>query len=168
MNALSAFFPAYKTRMRSTLSEIVSGESTPSRVMVVVILRKHGSLPMGTIAGYVGLPKSNITALVDDLEAEGVLRRRRDEADRRITHVELTSKGRAVCAREYDAYEESLAALFDALPAAERASMISGLERLTRLLRADDGDKAAAASPSRTIAAARSASAGRKSWRRGA
>jgi len=128
--------------MRMILSEVSSGESTPSRVMVVVVLRKNGSLPMGSIAAYVGLPKSNITALVDDLEAEGVVRRKRDEADRRITNVELTAKGRALCAREYDAYEQSLAAIFDSLPNAERAPMLSGLERMIRLLRGDDDESA--------------------------
>jgi MarR family 2-MHQ and catechol resistance regulon transcriptional repressor len=135
MDAATSFVRAYKARLRTILSEVCSAESTPSRVMVVVVLRKHGSLPMGSIAAYVGLPKSNITALVDDLEAEGVVRRRRDEADRRITNVELTAKGRALCAREYDAYEQSVAAIFDALPSAERGPMLSGLERLTRLLR---------------------------------
>jgi MarR family 2-MHQ and catechol resistance regulon transcriptional repressor len=141
MDAVSAFLPAYKTRMRAILSEVSSRESTPSRVMVVVILRKSGPMPMGAIASYAGLPKSNITALVDDLEAEGVLRRRRDAADRRITQVELTAKGRALCAREYDAYERSVAALFDTLPDTERASMLAGLERMTRLLRGDAGEK---------------------------
>jgi MarR family transcriptional regulator, 2-MHQ and catechol-resistance regulon repressor len=152
MDAVSAFMRAYKSRIRSILTEVSSRESTPSRVMVVVVLRKSGPLPMGTIAAHVGLPKSNITALVDDLEAEGVLRRKRDEADRRITQVELTAKGRALCAREYDAYESSLAAFFDTVPAAERAAMLSGLERLTRRMR--DDDAAAPASSSRTQASA--------------
>jgi MarR family 2-MHQ and catechol resistance regulon transcriptional repressor len=142
MDAFSAFIRAFKTRMRTILADVSSGESTPSRVMVVVVLRKNGSLPMGTIATYVGLPKSNITALVDDLEAEGVLRRKRDEVDRRITNVELTAKGRALCAREYDAYEQSVAAIFDMLEGDERAPMLSGLERMTRLLREDSGQHA--------------------------
>jgi DNA-binding MarR family transcriptional regulator len=142
MDAFSAFFRVYKAQMRSILSEVSSHESTPSRVMVVVVLRRNGPLPMGSIAMHVGLPKSNITALVDDLEAEGVLRRKPDEADRRITQVELTAKGRALCAREYDAYEQSLAALFDVLPAAERAAMLSGFERLTRHLQEIEADKA--------------------------
>ena len=96
MDAATSFIRAYKARLRTILSEVCSAESTPSRVMVVVVLRKHGSLPMGTIAAHVGLPKSNITALIDDLEAEGVVRRRRDEADRRITNVELTAKGEEI------------------------------------------------------------------------
>ena len=143
LDAFSAFIRAYKTRMRAVLAEVSSGESTPSRVMVVVVLRKHGSLPMGTIATYVGLPKSNVTALVDDLEAEGVLRRKRDEVDRRITNVELTAKGRALSAREYDAYEQRLAAIFDLLENTERAAMHSGFERMTRLLRDDAGEESA-------------------------
>jgi MarR family 2-MHQ and catechol resistance regulon transcriptional repressor len=142
MDAVATFMRAYKSRMRSILTDVSSRESTPSRVMVVVVLRKSGPLPMGTIAAHVGLPKSNITALVDDLEAEGVLRRKRDEADRRITQVELTAKGRALCAREYDAYEQSLAAIFDTIPGAERAAMLSGLARLTQKLRDDDATPA--------------------------
>jgi DNA-binding MarR family transcriptional regulator len=143
MDAFSAFFRLYKAKTRAILSEVSSRESTPSRVVVVVVLRKMGPLPMSSIAAHVGLPKSNITALVDDLEAEGVLRRKPDEADRRITQVELTAKGRALCAREYDAYEKSVASLFDVLPRAERAAMLSGFERLTRRLQEEDGDSSA-------------------------
>jgi DNA-binding MarR family transcriptional regulator len=149
MDAFAAFLRAYKVRTRTILSEVSSRESTPSRVMVVVVLRKSGPLPMGTIASHLGLPKSNITALVDDLEAEGVLRRKPDEDDRRITQVELTAKGRALCAREYDAYEKSLAALFDVLPKAERAAMLSGFERLTRGLQEQDGESSAKTSRSK-------------------
>jgi MarR family 2-MHQ and catechol resistance regulon transcriptional repressor len=143
MDAFSSFIRAYKTRMRSILAEVSSGESTPSRVMVVVVLRKHGSLPMGTIATYVGLPKSNVTALVDDLEAEGVVRRKRDEVDRRITNVELTAKGRALSAREYDAYERRLAAIFNLLDDTERDAMLSGFARMTRLMKGDEGEESA-------------------------
>ena len=141
MDAMGGFLRLYKKRMHATLSEISSGESSPSRVMVVVVLRKHGTLQMGNIAAYVGLPKSNITALVDDLEAEGILRRRRDEADRRITHVELTAKGRTLCAREYDAYEHSVASMFDILPESERVPMLAALERMTQALKIDAGEE---------------------------
>jgi DNA-binding MarR family transcriptional regulator len=149
MEAFSAFFRAYKVRTRTVLSEVSSRESTPSRVMVVVVLRKSGPLPMGTIAAHLGLPKSNITALVDDLEAEGVLRRKPDEEDRRITQVELTAKGRALCAREYDAYEKSVTSIFDVLTKAERAAMLSGFERLTRGLLEQDGEPSAKTSRSK-------------------
>ena len=153
MDAVGAFLRVYKKRMHGILSDISSGESSPSRVMVAVVLRKHGSLQMGNIAAYVGLPKSNITALVDDLEAEGILRRRRDETDRRITHVELTAKGRTLCAREYDAYERSLASAFDILPEGERVPMLAGLERMTQSLKDQAGEEAESAKISSKIPA---------------
>ena len=154
MDTVSAFMRAYKTRMRGLLTHVSSGESSPSRVMVVVVLHKSGALPMGTIAAHTGLPKSNITAIVDDLEAEGLLARRRDEADRRVMHVELTAKGRALSAREYGAYERSLASIFDLLPDDERGPMLSGLERMIQSLR--EGDAPAEAAPRADRSAGRS------------
>jgi DNA-binding MarR family transcriptional regulator len=142
MDAVGGFMRAYKSRLKTILTEVSSGESTPSRVMVVVVLRKSGPLSMSTIAAHVGLPKSNITALVDDLEAEGVVRRKPDAEDRRITQVELTAKGRALCAREYDAYEKSVSAVFEALPPVERAALLSALERVTTRLVEDEKDAA--------------------------
>jgi DNA-binding MarR family transcriptional regulator len=142
MDSVGGFVRAYKGRLRTILTQVSSSESTPSRVMVVVVLRKSGPLPMSTIAAHVGLPKSNITALVDDLEAEGVVRRKQDADDRRITQVELTAKGRALCAREYDAYEKSVSAVFEALPPAERTALLSGLDHLTALLLDDEKDAA--------------------------
>ena len=154
MDAVSAFLRAFKARTRTILTEVSSSESTPSRAMVVIVLRKHGLMPMGSVAMYVGLPKSNVTAIVDDLEAEGLLRRMRDADDRRVTNVELTAKGKALCAREYDAYERAVAAVFDTLDPSERGPMLSALERMTERLKSD-GD-AAAAGPKTAAKPARS------------
>ncbi len=38
----------------------------------------------------------SMTRMLDRLEAKGLLRRRRSEADRRVVHLELTAKGREV------------------------------------------------------------------------
>jgi DNA-binding MarR family transcriptional regulator len=138
MDAFGAFMRSYKGWMRTVLAELSSGESNPSRVMLVVSLRRTSPQAMGSLALHLGLPKSNITALVDDLEAEGVLRRKQDPTDRRVTLLELTAKGHSLCEREYDAYERSMAGLFALLPAEERVPMFAGLERMTAHLREED------------------------------
>jgi DNA-binding MarR family transcriptional regulator len=134
VDAFSAFMRSYKIRMRSLLAELSSTESNPSRVMLVVSLRRSGPQTMGMLASHLGLPKSNITAIVDDLEGEGLLRRKQDATDRRVTQLELSAKGRALCEREYDAFERGLAAIFDELLPEERGPLFSGLQRLTKLL----------------------------------
>ena len=138
MDAFGAFMRSYKGWMRTVLAALSSDESNPSRVMLVVSLRRTSPQPMGSLAMHLGLPKSNITALVDDLEAEGVLRRKQDPTDRRVTLLELTPKGHSLCEREYDAFERSMAGLFALLPADERKTMFAGLERMTAHLREED------------------------------
>jgi DNA-binding MarR family transcriptional regulator len=51
-------------------------------------------LTLGDIAENVGCVRSNVTQLVDRLEAEGLARRVADEADRRVKRAQLTPAGR--------------------------------------------------------------------------
>jgi DNA-binding MarR family transcriptional regulator len=46
-----------------------------------------------------GIPASRMVALVDELEAKGLLERVRDKTDRRINTVQLTGKGRRLLGR---------------------------------------------------------------------
>ena len=174
MDAFGAFMRSYKGWMRTVLAELSSDESNPSRVMLVVSLRRTSPQPMGSLAVHLGLPKSNITALVDDLEAEGVLRRKQDPTDRRVTLLELTAKGHSLCEREYDAFERSMTGLFALLPREERLPMFAGLERMTAHLREQDekGEKdATKANGANSLGSKRSAQAstersGTKSFRK--
>ncbi len=51
-------------------------------------------LTLGGIAENVGCVRSNVTQLVDRLEAEGLVRRVADPNDRRVVRAELTPAGR--------------------------------------------------------------------------
>ena len=48
------------------------------------------------LARYLGYDPSNITGIVDGLEQRGLVERCVDPADRRVKHLVLTDKGRAV------------------------------------------------------------------------
>lgn len=79
-----------------------------------------GSLPLGTLAERCACVRSNITQLVDRLEAEKLVVRADDPQDRRSIRAELTPAGRA-------RHAEGLAALGDA----ER-ELLSGLNPKSR------------------------------------
>jgi DNA-binding MarR family transcriptional regulator len=51
-------------------------------------------LPLGELASRLSCVRSNITQLVDRLEAEGLVRRISDPSDRRLVCAELTPAGR--------------------------------------------------------------------------
>lgn len=53
-----------------------------------------GALTLGELAERVHCARSNVTQLVDRLEAEGLVERRNDAADRRVIRAALTPQGR--------------------------------------------------------------------------
>lgn len=53
-----------------------------------------GKLPLGELAERLACVKSNVTQLVDRLEAEQLVRRAPDAVDRRSIHAELTERGK--------------------------------------------------------------------------
>jgi DNA-binding MarR family transcriptional regulator len=56
-------------------------------------------LAMGELATALGIERPNATVLVDQLEAQGLVRRRPHPTDRRTKLVEATRKGKAMAAK---------------------------------------------------------------------
>ncbi|GHC97922.1 MarR family transcriptional regulator [Streptomyces violarus] len=65
---------------------------TMTQAKMLILLRQP--LPMRALAGRLACDASNITGLVDRLEARGLVSRHADAADRRIKNVVATAEGR--------------------------------------------------------------------------
>jgi DNA-binding MarR family transcriptional regulator len=74
-----------------------------------------GSLPLGQLAERLSCVKSNVTQLVDRLEADGLVSRAADTADRRSRLAVLTDAGRRAHTRGLDIQDEAERELFAAL-----------------------------------------------------
>jgi DNA-binding MarR family transcriptional regulator len=79
-----------------------------------------------------GIHRSAVVALVDDLEHRGLAERRRDPSDRRAYTLYLTPPGRAVLADLARIAEDHEAELLTALNASERSQLISLLQRVAK------------------------------------
>ncbi|SEF48429.1 DNA-binding transcriptional regulator, MarR family [Actinacidiphila yanglinensis] len=80
----------------------------------VLALLAPGPLPMRRIAERLKCEPSNITGIVDRLEAQGLAERRTDPADRRVKLAAATEEGSVTAERLRDSLEfarEPLAAL---------------------------------------------------------
>jgi DNA-binding MarR family transcriptional regulator len=77
-----------------------------------------------------GIHRSAVVALVDDLEHRGLAERRRDPADRRAYTLFLTPAGRELLAELRRAADEEDVELLTALEAPERSQLISLLQRV--------------------------------------
>lgn len=56
-------------------------------------------MSMGDLAAALGIDRPNATVLVDDLEAQGLVRRKPHPTDRRAKLVEATRKGKSLARR---------------------------------------------------------------------
>jgi DNA-binding MarR family transcriptional regulator len=77
-----------------------------------------------------GLHRSAVVALVDDLEDRGLAERRRDPDDRRAYRLHLTRKGGTLLAEADRAAQDDEAELLADLDASERRTFIRLLQRV--------------------------------------
>jgi DNA-binding MarR family transcriptional regulator len=94
-------------------------------------------LRMHELSALTVITRSNITRLVDRLEAAGLVARERDGEDRRGAFALLTPAGRQMRNRMWKVYGPAIDELFDThMTAQERAAMRACLLRVIEAMRA--------------------------------
>jgi DNA-binding MarR family transcriptional regulator len=108
------------------------------RVMVLKTVAEHG-LHVGNREGYLrmidiaeelGVTPRNITTIVDGLEREGLLVRRRDATDRRAIRLELTPQGKEQIEEIEQTMNTVSERFFAPLDAAQRRQLLTILQTL--------------------------------------
>lgn len=128
VDEFAAFGPAYMKWVRSRMGD--RGVSY-ARMRLLGALHCGGPRIMSGISDELGVTRRNVTALVDALEEEGLVRRLPHPTDRRATVVELTDEGGRTMDTLYDEHRGAVAELFDTLSEEDRRE----LARLVGLLR---------------------------------
>ncbi len=108
-------------RIESSLESV--GLSWPKLSVLNQLVQAKEPMTLSDLAAGLACVRSNMTQLVDRLEAEGLVRRVNDAADRRIVRAELTSMGRerqAAGAARIEAIQGEFA---ESLSAGDRAAL---------------------------------------------
>ena len=82
-----------KERIRANGALLRPHDLTPQQVWLLAELPPEGGAPIGTLADAMQCHSSNVTGMVDRLEARGLVRRQPDASDRRVKLVALTPEG---------------------------------------------------------------------------
>lgn len=88
---------------------------TESQFGVLEALHHLGPLAQGQLCQKILKSGSNVTTVVDNLERDGLVRRVRDEDDRRVQVVNLTERGRELIARAFPAHLARITTLLGTL-----------------------------------------------------
>ena len=86
-------------RMLAIASEF---ELAPAQVMALKSLEPGSPKPMSELASLMRCDNSNITGIVDRLEARGLVERRPGDRDRRVKMLEVTPEGAELRARLHE------------------------------------------------------------------
>jgi DNA-binding MarR family transcriptional regulator len=87
---LVKFFFAQREHLPSLGEEF---ELSPVQCHALHLIEPERPLPMGRLADTLGCDASNVTGLVDRLEARGLVQRRPSADDRRVKVIQLTPAG---------------------------------------------------------------------------
>ncbi len=104
-------------RLEVRLSEV--GLSLAKLAALNRLTEAGESLPLGQLAERLSCVKSNVTQLVDRLEADGLVNRTSDPNDRRSRLAVLTASGRAAYAKGSQIQQETEREIFGVLTSDE-------------------------------------------------
>ncbi|NEB03484.1 MarR family transcriptional regulator [Streptomyces sp. SID13726] len=135
--AADALFVAMR-RARSAGAENVGGLSL-AQVALLDPLASEQDIPVGRLAGSADVSVPTATRMLQQLEAKGIVARRRSPEDERRVLVRLTAEGAELLAALRARLRDRQTHAYEAFTPAERVQLVTLLRRLADLV-SDSGD----------------------------
>ncbi len=117
-----------ETRVESALAG--SGLSFTKLGILHHLIQADEPLPLSSLADRISCVKSNITQLMDRMEADGLVARSNDPSDRRSVRANVTAEGRLRYSQAAKVLEEQERALLKCLPETDRRKLAGLLDQL--------------------------------------
>ena len=94
LEALAADLRLVVARLARRLRQLAEEEVSASSLSAMASIERLGPVTLGDLASVERVQPPTITRMVDGLEEAGLVSRRLDASDRRVTRVRLTAQGR--------------------------------------------------------------------------
>jgi DNA-binding MarR family transcriptional regulator len=117
-----------ETQVDSKLAGV--GLSLPKLAALHALVSAGDALPLGQLADRLACVKSNVTQLIDRLEADGLVSRAHDPIDRRSRIAAITDAGRLAYEQGIRVQQDTEKVLFGALSADESAQLTHLIQKL--------------------------------------
>jgi DNA-binding MarR family transcriptional regulator len=132
-NAVRLFAQTMKRPQRwaAVMVQAKTDLDRPSAVILQILLNEHGACRVQDLAVRLGIEPPSVTRKTQELEQAGFLRRVPDPADRRAIDLRITSRGRSVAKRLYNAQRDILAKALQDWNPADRRQFVKLFERFS-------------------------------------
>ena len=102
----------------------------PTEFAVLELLYHKGDQPLQQIGGKILLASGSITYVVDKLEQKGLLVRKACPKDRRVTHAQITDKGKQLIEEIFPPHEERINEIVSVLTDEEKSMVTELLKKV--------------------------------------
>lgn len=130
----AASLRAFKRSMvlhRRLLGALLSGEPLhPAQAGCLQVLAHHNGMSQSDLASGLHVSRPTVTVMLQKMEASGLVERRADESDSRVTRVFLTESGRAQAERMHEVIAQVLELSMGTLASEERQELTRLLEKM--------------------------------------
>ena len=127
--------------LHSKRLEKESGLTGP-QLLVLQQLATHEELTAGVIAREISLSQPTVTSIIDRLERKDLLKRERNQHDKRKVMLSMTEAGRAAVAKAPALLQDSFVRTFNQLEDWEQTLILSSLQRVSDMMNAAELDAA--------------------------
>jgi DNA-binding MarR family transcriptional regulator len=128
---LGEAFWAVARRMRHLTQGLVNSLGiTPGQARALTVLRRHGEMRLSDLSHHLHIAPRSATEVVDALEAQALVIRSPDPADRRAVLLTLTSAGADVATQLGAARQTEAETFFARLTEADRTTLAGILRTL--------------------------------------
>lgn len=110
-------------------------ELTREQLRVIFLLSFKGRVSPGEVAESFGVPKANVTSVIDRLVGRGLVNRQENPDDRRSYILSLTEEGRSQVERLREIGTARIKRVLERMPDEALASLRTGLESLITVLK---------------------------------
>jgi len=118
---------------------------TGPQLRILQAMAPGPSITMGELAARVNLTQGTVTSILDRLARKELIRRERDQTDRRKVHASLTPAGQRLLQLPGARFQAQFVDAFERLPDTEKTRIVDALQRLSALMQDCDPGPAAPA-----------------------
>jgi DNA-binding MarR family transcriptional regulator len=113
---------------------------TGPQLILMRVVKQNGSISITEIAKHTSLSISTVTGILARLEKRGFINRAKCETDKRRVIVNLTQQGNKFLKKAPEPFQDAFLFNFNRLENWEKLMVLSSLQRLVSLMKAEDID----------------------------
>lgn len=142
---VEAIIYLYTESRRLTKDQAARHGLTGPQLSVAKILEDIGDLSLSELSERINAQNSTVTGIVDRMEREGLVERKRSSDDRRVVHIRLTKKGHELArSMKFEPFEIFKNAFENALTREELGQLLHLLDKLATHVRKQVADNRSA------------------------